>query len=178
MATRDYNGVGKWAAEAVLERYSRYAKDLSVPFPLDLRPRQSTKGDFTWTYPVMDEVIKGIESGDSACIAIGIEFVEEDQHFAFGKILKSNTARALRRAELSEEQVDRLRKRIVGMLLVGMVPHEFKQYAKLLNKIGLGTWWPIVEQQVLRENQYVMRYYNYLSGRRTSGQRSAGIESP
>ena len=65
---------------------------------MDLRPRQSTKGDFTFTHPVMDEVIKGIESGDSACIAIGIEFVEEDQHFAFGKILKSNTARALRRA--------------------------------------------------------------------------------
>ena len=48
------------------------------------------------------------------------------------------------------------------MLLAGNVPHEFKEYAKLLRRIGVGGWWPVIEQQISRENRYVMRYYNYL----------------
>jgi hypothetical protein len=31
-------------------------------------------------------------------------------------------------------------KRIVGMLLAGNVPHEFKEYSKLLRRIGVGGW--------------------------------------
>ena len=48
----------------------------------------------------MDLVIVGIEAGDKACIALGVDFVEEDRLFPFGMVLKANTARALRRAEL------------------------------------------------------------------------------
>lgn len=40
----------------------------------------------------MHEVIEAIGAGDLACIRIGIEFMEEDVKFPFGKILKSNTA--------------------------------------------------------------------------------------
>ena len=110
----------------------------------------------------MEAVIGAIERGDKACIAIGIEFIEEDQHFPFGRILESNTARALRRAELSREQVERVRERVVRMLLAGSVPREFKEYSKLLRRIGWGSSWPTIEQQIDRENPYVMRYYNYL----------------
>ena len=44
--------------------------------------------------------IEGIEHGDLACAKIGIEFIEGDGSFAFGQILKSNTARAPRRISL------------------------------------------------------------------------------
>jgi hypothetical protein len=130
-----------------------------------MSPKTRAEGDVTLIYPVIDRVIEGIEHGDPACIAIGIELVEEDQHFHFGKILKSNAARALRRAQLSDDQVERLRKRIAGMLLVGMVPHEYKEYAKLLRKIGLGSWRSIVDEQIPRDDQRVLKFYDYLSAR-------------
>jgi hypothetical protein len=87
-------------------------------------------------YPVMEKVIEGIEAGDLACVRLGIEFIEEDAKFTFGKILKSNTARALRRASLSDEQRQRIRRRVLGMLRAGHVPHEFREYARLVKKIG------------------------------------------
>jgi hypothetical protein len=64
----------------------------------------------------MEAVIEGIERGDTASIALGLDFIEEDAHFPFGKTLKSNTARALRRASLTAEQVLRVRKRVTNLL--------------------------------------------------------------
>jgi hypothetical protein len=110
----------------------------------------------------MDAVIEGIKRGDRACSEIGIELIEENEHFVFGRILKSNTARALRRADLTENQKARLRTRIVSMLLEGYVPHEFHEYARLLRHIGLGSWWAKIDRDIDRDNQYVMRYYKYL----------------
>jgi hypothetical protein len=80
-----------------------------------------------------------------------------------GRILKSNTARALRRAPLSPYQQDTLRDRIVHMLLTGNVPHEYKEYAKLLRKVGIGNRWSEIEEKVDRSNHYVMKYYGYLA---------------
>jgi hypothetical protein len=110
----------------------------------------------------MEEVIKLIEVNDKAAIEIGIEFIHEDDHFVFGRILKSNTARALRRASLTPAQQARIRERLVGMMLAGRVPHEWREYKRLLRHIGLGSLWPVLENGVDRENKYLMRYYDYL----------------
>jgi hypothetical protein len=111
----------------------------------------------------MDEVIAGVGHDDRACIAIALEFIEEEnQRFSFGRTLKSNVARALRRAHLSEGDVERIRKRTVHMLLAGSVPREFREYAKLLRHVGVGSWWPILDEKIPRENPYVMSYYDYL----------------
>jgi hypothetical protein len=110
----------------------------------------------------MNEVIRGIEENDAACIALGVDFVEEDSLFPFGKSLKSNTARALRRASLTESQEARLRKRIATMLIEGIVPHEMKEYAKLLRTVGVGEFWPQLEREIPRDNRYAMRFYKSL----------------
>lgn len=110
----------------------------------------------------MEQIINLIEAGDKAAIEVGIEFIQEDDHFVFGKILKSNTARALRRSSLTPEQQTRIRERLVGMLLSGQVPHEWHEYKRLLRHIGLGSLWPVLEKSIDRENKYVMRYYEYL----------------
>jgi hypothetical protein len=131
----DYNGEGSWTREAILARYARYAADMGV-IPRDLSPKESTERGRRRVWPVMEKVIEGIEAGDTACVRLGIEFIEEDAKFAFGRILKSNTARALRRAPLTDEQRARIRRRVLGMLRAGKVPHEFREYAKLVKKIG------------------------------------------
>ena len=110
----------------------------------------------------MEEIIHLIEAGDRAAVEIGIEFIQEDEFFVFGRILKSNTARALRRAALTPEQQARIRERLVGMMLSGRVPHEWHEYKRLLRHVGLGSLWLVLENGVDRKNKYVMSYYNYL----------------
>ena len=158
---RDYNGTGKWSVTSVQQRYLEYSRRLDVTEPEVPQPREHHERNVRWIYPIMEPVIAAIDRDDKAAIALGIDFIEESEHFVFGRILKSNTARALRRASLTPQQVERIRKRIVGMLLAGDVPHEFHEYARLLRTIGLGDWWPIIEQNIARDNPYVMRYYQY-----------------
>ena len=81
----DYNGEGKWLKDEILRRYSQYCKEQKVSEPLDLRPRELVSGEKKWIYPVMERVIEGIEKGDAACKRLGIEFIEEDSKFPFGK---------------------------------------------------------------------------------------------
>lgn len=148
----DYNGTGKWSVEAVLRRHRAYVRELDASADSDLIPVKQTDGDETRIWPIMVQVIQGIERGESACIAIGVEFIEEEQYFRYWRRrLKTNTARALRRAPLSAEQVERLRNRIVGMLIAGMVPYEFKEYAKLLRRIGLGPWWAVLSRKLIAQ---------------------------
>ena len=131
----DYNGNGRWTRQSIFDRYARYANELKIPHR-DLSPREQEERGRHWVYPVMDKVIEGIEEDDAACIRIGIEFIEEDTKFPFGKILKSNTARALRRTRLTASQKQQIRCRVFKMLRSGIVPHEFQEYAKLVKKIG------------------------------------------
>lgn len=138
MFVHDYNGSGSWSREAIQTRYHELAQRLHVTNPSDLRPRELTSTDGHWVYPVMERVIEGIEQGDAACIELGVEFIQEDQFFPFGRLLKSRTARALRRAKLTKYQIETIRKRVTEMLIKSNTPREYKEYAKLVRKIGLG----------------------------------------
>ena len=161
-SVRNYNGEGRWSIKAVQERYREYCAALRIEASRSLTPREHIEGEIRWLYPIMDEVIGGIGEGDLACVALGVEFVEEEGRFPFGATLKSNTARALRRVPLSESQKVRLRERIATMLILGHVPREMREYAKLLRKIGVGEQWPKLEQGIPRDNQYAMRFYKVL----------------
>ena len=131
----DYNGAGRWSRDEILRRYAAYAREMGIE-PRDLSPHESTEKGRRWIYPVMNRVIDGIAAGDPACIRLGIEFIEEDAKFTFGKRLKASTARALRRTSLTEEQKDRIRRRVFAILQTGIIPHEYREYAKLIRKIG------------------------------------------
>lgn len=135
MQTINYNGTGKWSVEEICARYLQYAAELGIS-PRTLSPIERTEGARHWVYPIMEQIIAGIEAGDLACIPIGIEFIEEDQRFAFGRILKPKTARALRRATLTPEQQSRILHRIFDMLKRGYVPHEYHEYSRLARRIG------------------------------------------
>ena len=157
----DYNGVGAWSIEGIRKRYEAHAREIGID-TIQLIPRCHKEGERTWIYPLMEQIIKRIEEGDKAAIEVGIEFIEEDVFFVFGRLLKSNTARALRRTPLTERQQNRIRKRLVAMILSGNVPHEFREYKKLLRKIGLGSLWQTLDNGVDRGNKYGMRNYDYL----------------
>lgn len=161
MEVIDYNGKGRWSSDAIRDRYREQAARLGVDEPLDLRPKVLTRGERRWIYPIMDAVISGIETGDLACCAIGVEFLEEDEKFSFGANLKYRCARALRRADLTEALAARLRRRIVAMLLAGNVPREYREYSRLLRRLGFESLWPRIDAGASRQNRYVMRYFEY-----------------
>jgi len=157
----DYNGPGRWSAEEIVRRYQAYAKRFHVSPVRNIEPDISRKGDQRWVYPVMYQIIDGIKDGDPACVQIGIEFIGEDQGFPFGAILKSNTARALRQFPgLTSGQMATIRARVVGMLLTGIVPREYREYSKLLRKIGIGDHWPRIVSATPR-NHYAARAQAY-----------------
>ena len=158
----DYNGVGMWSAVGIRERYEKLASKLGVTPQAHLVPKMHREEERTWIYPLIEELFPLIEAGDGAAIEIGVQLIEEDEFFVFGSLLKMNMAGALRRVTLTPEQQQRLRRRIVEMLLAGNVPREFREYKKLLRKIGLAELWPVLDAKVDRTNEYVMRHYAYL----------------
>jgi hypothetical protein len=159
---RNYNGDGKWSVEAVQNRYRDYCAAFHVEIHRSLNPSEHSEGDVRWIYPIMNEVIRGIEEDDAACVALGVDFIEEDARFPFGATLKSNTARALRRTSLTELQKTRLRERISTMLISGVIPHEMREYVKLLRTVGVCSQWPRLEREIPRDNPYAMRFYKVL----------------
>lgn len=145
MQIRDHDGEGRWSAAQIVARYHDYTTQLGVAAPRDVWPRVFESGGCKWVSPVMERIIEGIEEQDVACAEIGVEFIEEDRGFVFGAILKSNTARALRRCQvLTGAQVDRIRRRIVRLYATGVVPREFAQYLRLIRRVGAGPYWPEV----------------------------------
>lgn len=161
MSVINYNGIGFWSLKAVQQRYKLYAERYGVVSFSNLNPVEHTENGKHWIYPVMNCVIDAIEKVDPACTEIGIEFIEESGSFIFGRKLKSNTARALRRTTLTSEQKERIRKRIVEMLCTGYLPREYQHYAKLARKIGLGDWLYMVEREADLNNIWVQHYYRY-----------------
>lgn len=80
----------------------------------------------------------GLKEGDLACVAIAVDLVCSDERFTFGKIFKDKAARGLRDAELTDEQIGRIRQHVIHQLERGFVGPEFRTLAQLVRRIGIG----------------------------------------
>ena len=151
----DHSWTGRWRG-AILERYAHYAHRFHVSPWFDFSQRIGCG--------TMDAFIAGIKQGDRACMQLGVELIQTDEFMPFGYAYKRNAARALRRVVLDGDLVAAIRKRVVAMLIAGNVPREYHDYAKLLKKVGVGEWWPFIEEHVDRDNPYIMYRYNWYKG--------------
>ncbi|HXA19757.1 MAG TPA: hypothetical protein VN380_22430 [Thermoanaerobaculia bacterium] len=164
MRVIDYNGTGAWSGDGIIARYAGHARRFHIATPRDLTPREFRQAETTWVYPVMDRVIEGILAGDIACAEVGIDFIEQDASFPFGRILKSNTARALRKSEmLLPEQQERIRRRVASMLSSEYLPREFRQYAKLARKLGMADVLSAHQETLNLANPWVAHYFEYFT---------------
>ena len=164
MTVHDYNGEGRWSVASVIRRYDEYATRFCVENRHGLVPKEHRAEGRVWFFPVMEKVIAGIRAGDPACTEIGLEFIEESQSFPFGKILKAQTAKALRQfAALSESQRDRVRRRVIEMLKTEYLPREFREYLKLARKIGIRKELRAAQRQLNFENTWVQHYFKLLT---------------
>ena len=161
MPVRDYNGDGEWSVEAVVRRYEDYCRQFHLPAQRILQPKTHTEGGIRWVYPIMDAVIEGIRQDDPACTELGIDFISESKGFPFGITLKSQTARALRKATLTRSQEDRVRTRIAKMLLEGYLPQEYRFYSRLFRRTGLGEYKDALLSLTSRGHR-MTKYINYV----------------
>jgi hypothetical protein len=151
----------QWTIAAVRERYRRYCRQLGT-HPRDLTTRYPDP-DPRWLNQTMRLIMDGIARHDPACVMVGIDLVEEDRSLPWGRLLKSDMARALRQhARLTEPDKARLRNRFTDMLLRGYLPREYKEYAKLFRKIGLDGHAQIIERQADQSNRFIRRWCWYL----------------
>ena len=156
---RDYNGQGRWSSESIQRRFASYAKSFGTAV-VTLEPRAYEKGAVIWIYPLLESVIDGIIQADRACIELGVELIEDSSSMPFGMILKSNTAKALRRSSefLSEDQRTRIRRRVADMLIGQYMPREFIQYVKLAHSIGFNHEVARVEAEADLTHYWVSHY--------------------
>jgi hypothetical protein len=135
------DNTGKWTLQSIRDRYWQYAKEMGLEpgAGSDLYP-----GDYLaergWICTLVMVLISRMEQGDLAAAEIGIELIEEDGGFFNGRILKKKAARALKKCRLSDEQKDRIRRRVLEMLESDFRPREFSAYASLFRFIGVGRY--------------------------------------
>jgi hypothetical protein len=164
----DYNRDEEWAPEAVAQRYAQYCDDFGWVRQSALVAEDFTDAGVKRIWPIMTPVNIGIKKDDPACTEIGIDFICDSRSFPFGMTLKSNTARALRKATLTERQQDRIRERVATMLLDGYLPQEYKFYARLLRRTGLGQFRDTLLAVAPRGHR-MTRYFNYVQGLAAEG---------
>ncbi|MBX3296629.1 MAG: hypothetical protein KF762_13075 [Acidobacteria bacterium] len=162
---RDFNGQGRWSREEIERRFRSYAKAFGTT-GLELNPRIYEAGSTKWFYPLIEEVIVGIRQGDRACIELGVELIEDSDSMPFGKILKSDAAKALRHSagHLSEDHRRRIRKRVADMLIEQYMPREFVQYVKLARTVGFAEELERVRSEADLTNRWVRHYLERLTG--------------
>ena len=90
----------------------------------------------TWGAMVMDNVAKAIKTGDPVAIDLGCEVISDDQKYPFGKLIKSNMARALKgKVEyLNDQQRMEILNVVRKLLNMEFTPRETEDYCKLVSK--------------------------------------------
>lgn len=154
------DGSDKWRFDEVEARYRDLCRQHRIEH-VELAV-QGFYLDRGWTAGILRTLTERIKQGDLAAADIGIEMMEEDRGLAFGSIIKSNLPRALSKCALSEAQQDRIRRRVADMLLRKFMPKEFRQYAWLLRRLGLGRWRETLENKADRDDPWVDWYLRYL----------------
>lgn len=161
MPVHNYNGEDEWSVESVVQRYETCCRHLGRPVERILRPLTHSEGGTRWVYPIMDKVIEGIRQDDPACTELGIDFICESRSFPFGMTLKSQAARALRKATLTPSQLDRIRTRVSRMLLERYLPQEYRFYARLFRRTGLGDYRAELLSLTARDHR-MAKYVHYV----------------
>lgn len=86
----------------------------------------------------MTGVAQAIRAGDRSALILGYLVVMADPHLPFGKIIKSNLARALKHHVelLTEEEKLTLADKTSRLLSLPFCPREVEDYCRLVKKMG------------------------------------------
>lgn len=96
---------------------------------------------------VGDNLAKVVATGDSLAIEDACRLISKDPKLPFGKLIKSNLARALRKAAKYVPEADRTRivQRTASILSLEYCPREAEDYCKLVKHLGAAEARAVVE---------------------------------
>lgn len=86
----------------------------------------------------VEKVAQAIKQGDRSAVILGYKLLIEDPHLPFGKILKSNLARALKHhiELLTDQEKISLAAKTAKLLSLPFCPRELEDYCRLVKKMG------------------------------------------
>jgi hypothetical protein len=154
----DYNSAGKWSVTMVESRYARLRTQLGGVAGFELTPRTYTNSrGMTWVYPILDRVVEGVRLGDSACIELAVEYIEDNVMGSYTGYLRERLARGLRHAELSKSQRTRLVNVFLSQLTRGNLHQEFRAYIRLFKTLGIDDHRSTIAHALTSEKAYLRR---------------------
>jgi hypothetical protein len=86
-----------------------------------------------------DNIVAAIKNGDADSIDIACLLIVKDPNLPFGKLIKSNMARAMRRHvdKMSASQRSAIVRKTAELLRMEFCPREAEDYCKLVRKFGV-----------------------------------------
>ncbi len=99
---------------------------------------------------------------DLGCAELGIEFIQTNDSFDFGRPSNQTSRVPCDARLLSNSKRKEFGGRVIEMLDTGYLPREFRQYAKLARKLGLREFLPRIKQvAAVSSDVWVQRYCAY-----------------
>lgn len=117
-----------------------------------------------WVGDVFDVLKSAVASGDTRAISLACELIEKDPKLPFGKLVKSNLARALRKQnnKLTESERHQVLGATGRLLNMEYAPRELEDYCKLVKKFPQ-TEIANLLQTITPQNPKSERLMTYLS---------------
>jgi len=105
-----------------------------------------------WVSELFASVKRAVACGDRQAMSLACEFIHRDPKLPFGKLIKSDLARELRRhsGALVESERKQLVAATVRLLALPYAPRELEDYAKLLRKLPREEYVCAVSQVVTK----------------------------
>ena len=90
-----------------------------------------------WVSSLFQNIRKAICLGDETAIAIACELIHCDPRLPFGKLIKSDLARALKKRseKLGSEERAQIMEVTIRLLTMSYAPRELEDYVKLIRKL-------------------------------------------
>ncbi len=154
----DYNPKGKWSVKSVQLRYRELSLKVGGVGGYYPEPRRYTnQRGASWTYNIMESIVDGVQLGDKACVQLSIEYIRDNEMSSTTGYIRERMSRALRHAELTNDQKKELAKIFLGMLNTGEIFKEFKEYSRLFKRIGVTPYIKEIELYKNSSKQYIRR---------------------
>lgn len=153
------NSTDKWSIEAVKERYSKLRSSLGGVVGFEPSPKTYIKRKrLTWVYyNVMDSVVAGVRLGDKACVQLSIDYIRDNEMYSATGYTRARMARALKSADLSDNQKKELALIFLRQLETGALYQEYREYCRLFRKIGVEPYRREIKRYGKARRQYIKR---------------------
>jgi hypothetical protein len=130
-------------------------------------PKKSIDHVAIWTDDLWQNVTRAISEKDLIAIELGCKLIRIDKHLSFGKIIKSNLARALKKVvdDMNIEQRQTIIRVTAKLMRMEFAPRELEDYCRLVKKFPF-TEYDKIFAELKVTNGKSLQLQNYLLDQR------------